>query len=92
MGITTEGETMMSQTLTLEVADTVYEILQEAAQREGKRPEQVAQEWVVQQAQSSRRGGVETLQPFFGSWQMTFEERVRIEQEIYDLRHLEEEK
>lgn len=83
---------MMSQTLTMEVADTVYEVLQEAAQREGKRPEQVAQEWVVQQAQSSRRGSVEALQPFFGSWQMTSEERVRIEQEIYDLRHLEEEK
>ncbi len=77
----------MKQTLTLEVPDDVYEALQKEAAKTGKSLEQLALDWLSQQA---RRGRVEALRSFFGAWQMTPEERARIEKMLDEERHVEE--
>lgn len=77
----------MKQTLTLEIPDDVYEALRQEAAKTGKSLEQLALDWLSQQA---RRGRVEALKPFFGAWQMPPEERTRIEKMLDEERHLEE--
>lgn len=79
----------MSQTLTLDLPDDVFDALKKEAARTGKSLEQVAKEWMAQHAQQPRRGSTEALQPFFGAWAMTPEERAKIERMIDEERHKE---
>ncbi|MCH8295879.1 hypothetical protein IH992_32780 [Candidatus Poribacteria bacterium] len=80
----------MNQTLTLAVPDRVYKVLWQEAQTQKKTVEQVALDWMAQRITPSK-GSVEAIMPFFGSWEMTSEERARIEREIDEDRHREEE-
>lgn len=80
----------MGQTLTLDLPDEVVQALKKEATRTGKTPEQVAKEWIAQLAQQPRYGSAEALEPFFGAWIMTPEERARIERMIDEERHREE--
>lgn len=75
------------KSITLQVPDEVYEALQKEAAKAGKSLEQLALDWLSQQA---RRGRVEALRSFFGAWQMTPEERAHIEKMLDEERHVEE--
>ena len=82
----------MSQTLTLELPDEVYQAIRKEANAHNKTVEQVALDWMSQhvtpcQDTKPRRGSVEAILPFLGAWKMTTEERERIEREIYQDRH-----
>lgn len=44
----------------------------------------------TKRAKAPKRGSVEALLPFFGSWEMQPEEQEQVLREIHDLRHLEE--
>ncbi len=79
----------MKQSLTLEIPDDVYHVLQQEAAKTGKSLEQLALNWITEH---SRLGRVEALMPFFGAWRMTAEERASLEQMIEAERHLEEDK
>lgn len=79
----------MSQ-LKLEIPEDVYEALKKEADTTSKALEQVALDWMRQHVESLRRGSVDSIMPFYGSWLMTSEERARIEHEIYQDRHQEE--
>ena len=81
----------MSQTLTLELPEDMYQALQKEANVQKKTLEQVALDWMAQRIKP-RRGSVEAIMPFYGAWQMAPEERVRIEREIYEDRHREVER
>ena len=78
---------MMKQTLTLEIPDDLYQTLQKEADKTGKPLEEIILSWITQQA---HRGRVESLMPFFGSWNMSPEERTKIERLIDEERHLQE--
>ena len=76
----------MQQTLKLEIPEEMYKALRKEAQAKRKTVEQVALDWISEHA-PSRKGSMEAIMPFLGSWQMTPEERARIEQKIDEDRH-----
>jgi hypothetical protein len=79
----------MKKTLILEIPDDVFQALKEEAARTGKPLERIALERITLQA-SQRRGSAEALQPFFGAWSMSPDERADIERMIEEERHLED--
>jgi diketogulonate reductase-like aldo/keto reductase len=81
----------MNQTLTLQVPNEIYKVLQDEAESQRKTVEQVVLDWMAQRA-SPRQGSLEAITPFFGAWKMTPEERTEIEHEIDKSRHQEEDR
>ena len=76
--------------MNIEIPDEVLHALKKEVVRTGKPLEEIALEWIAEHTQMSERGRVDDLMPFYGAWHMTPEERLRIEQMIYEDRHMEE--
>lgn len=81
----------MSQHLTVELPDGLYAALRRRAEVEGKSVQEITLDCVSQRVSVPTRGAAEALLPFKGAWQMTPDERLRIEQMIHEERHMESE-
>jgi hypothetical protein len=75
--------------LLIHLPDDLYRELEHEAVNCGKTIEQVAVERVAETHSPPCLGSVDAIQPFFGAWQMSPEERSRIERLLTEERHLE---
>jgi hypothetical protein len=92
VGVTRDNlarEAAVSRILSIHLPDDIYRELERQATVSGKSVEQLASERVAEARPSASRGGVDALSPFFGAWQMSPEERSRIETMLAEERHLE---
>ena len=79
----------MSRNLLIQLPDDLYRELEHEATACGKSVEQVTIDRVAEIRQPASRGSADALAPYFGSWQMKSEERLRIETLLDEERHRE---
>lgn len=81
----------MSQQLTVELPEGLFAALRRLAEVEGKSVQELTLDCVSHRISVPTRGAAEALLPYKGAWQMTPDERLRIEQMIHEERHAESE-
>jgi hypothetical protein len=77
----------VSRTLHIQLPDDIYRELEHEAMRCGKSVEQIAIDRVAETHSPLSRGSVDAMGPYFGAWQMSSEERSRIEALLDAERH-----
>ncbi len=79
----------LSRKLLIQLPDDLYRELEHEATASGKSIEQVTVDRVAETRQPAAIGSLDALEPFFGSWQMLADERLRLETLLDEERHLE---